>query len=414
MPTIAFGGLAIVAAAALAAPLALGLFPKVRLPSIVLEIVLGIVVGPQVLGWVSIDTPIQVMSLLGLAFLLLLAGLEVEYERFRGQLARLTGFGYAISFGLALLIGLGLHASGLVKSPLLVGIALSATSVGIVIPVLKDAAEVDTPFGQLVVAGASIAEITPIVLLSLFFSGESSSIGAKLVLLGLFGLFVGAVGVALLGAERSIRISAALVRLQDTTAEIRIRGSFLLLTVFVVLAERLGLEAILGAFLAGAIVKLVDRDQRITHPRFRQKLEAVGYGVFVPVFFVATGVQFQLNALFANATNLARVPIFVAALLLARGLPAVVYKSLATRRQTLAAALLQATSLSFLVVAGQIGVQLHLLRPAVYAALVAAGLLSVLLFPLTALTLLRTVGVEPRDVPAAAPESYFVPASSSP
>jgi Kef-type K+ transport system membrane component KefB len=398
MGSIAFGGLAIVAAAALAAPLALGLFPRIRLPAIVLEIVLGIVIGPHVLGWVSIDTPIRVMSLLGLAFLLFLSGLEVEYGRFRGRPLRLTAIGYAISFGLALLIGLGLHAGGLVKSPLLVGIALSATSVGIVIPVLKDAGQVDTPFGQLVVAAASIAEITTIVLLSLFFSGEASGIEVKLVLLGLFGLFVIAVGVALLGAERSARISAALLRLQDTTAEIRIRGAFLLLTVFVVLAERLGLEAILGAFLAGAIVKLVDRDQMLTHPEFRQKLEAVGYGVFVPVFFVATGVSFELNALFANATNLARVPIFLAALLVARGLPALVYRSLTTRRQTVAAALLQATSLSFLVVASQIGVQLDLVRPAVYAALVAAGLLSVLLFPLTALTLLRAGEGEPRDV----------------
>ena len=384
--------MAIVAAAALAAPLALGLFPRIRLPAIVLEIVLGIVIGPEALGWVSIDTPIQVMSLLGLAFLLLLAGLEVEYERFRGRLLRLTALGYAISFGLALLIGLGLHEGGLVKSPLLVGIALSATSLGIVIPVLKDAGQVGTPFGQLVVAGASIAEIATIVLLSLFFSGEAGGIGAKLVLLGLFVLFVIAVGVAVLGAERSRRISATLLRLQDTTAEIRIRGAFLLLALFVVLAERLGLEAILGAFLAGAIVKLVDRDQAMTHPQFRQKLEAVGYGVFVPVFFVATGVRFDLSGLFANATNLARVPIFLAALLVARGLPALVYKSLATRTQTLAAALLQATSLSFLVVAGQIGVQLDLIRPAAYAALVAAGLLSVLLFPLTALTLLRGEG----------------------
>ena len=402
MGAIGFGGLAIVAAAALAAPLALGLFPRIRLPAIVLEIVLGIVIGPQVLGWVSIDTPIQVMSLVGLAFLLLLAGLEVEYERFRGRLLRLTALGYAISFGLALLIGLGLYASGLVKSPLLVAIALSATSVGIVIPALKDAGQVGTSLGQLVVAGASIADIATTVLLSLFFSGEASGIGVKLVLLGLFGLFVIAVGVGIIGAERSRRISAALLRLQDTTAEIRIRGSFLLLTLFVVLAKRLGLEAILGAFLAGAIVKLVDRDQTMTHPQFRQKLDAVGYGVFVPVFFVATGVGFDLNALFANATNLARVPIFLAALLVARGLPALVYNSLTTHRQTLAAALLQATSLSFLVVAGQIGVQLDLLRPAVYAALVAAGLLSALLFPLTALTLLRAEEEEPRDVLEAA------------
>src|SRR5439155_2894042 len=215
---------------------------------------------------------IRVMSLLGLAFLLLLSGLEVEYDRFRGRLLRLTALGDAISFGLALLIGLGLHASGLVKSPLLVGIALSATSLGIVIPVLKDAGQVSTEFGQLVVAGASIAEIATIVLLSLFFSGESSGLGSKLVLLGLFGLFVIAVGIAVVGAEHSMRISTTLLRLQDSTAEIRIRASFLLLAVFVVLAERLGLEAILGAFLAGAIIKLVDRDQMMTHPQFRHKL----------------------------------------------------------------------------------------------------------------------------------------------
>src|SRR5262249_20879660 len=145
-------------------------------------------------------------------------------------------------------------------------------------------------------------------LLSLFFSGETSGIGAKLVLLGLFALFVVSVGIVVLGAEHSMLISATLLRLQDTTAEIRIRGAFLLLVIFVVLAERLGLEAILGAFLAGAILTLVDRDQTMTHPQFRQKLEAVGYGVFVPVFFVATGVRFNLNVLFANATNLARVP----------------------------------------------------------------------------------------------------------
>ena len=387
------------AALALGAPLAIGLFPKLRLPAIVLEIVLGIAVGPQVLGWVSIDTPIQVLSLLGLAFLLLLAGLEVEYDCFRGRPLHLTALAYGISFGLALLIGFGLNAGGLVKSPLLVAIVLSATSLGIVIPVLKDADQVSTKFGQLVVAAASIAEISTIVLLSLFFSEETSSVGVRLVLLGLFGLFVAAVGVAVLGAEHSLRISATLLRLQDTTAEIRIRAAFLLLAVFVVLAEQLELEAILGAFFAGAIIKLVDRDRTMTHPQFRAKLEAVGYGVFVPFFFVSTGVRFDLDALFASGETIARVPVFLGALLVARGLPALIYRPLATRTQTAAAALLQATSLSFLVVAGQIGVQLDLIRPATYAALVTAGLLSVLLFPLTALRLLRDAEREPRDVP---------------
>jgi Kef-type K+ transport system membrane component KefB len=392
---VSFNGVAIVAAVALGAPLALGLVPKLRLPAIVLEIVLGILIGPQVLGWVSIDTPIQVLSLLGLAFLLLLAGLEVEYDRFRGRVLRITAVAYALSFGLALLIGFGLTAGGLVRSPLLVAIVLSATSLGIVIPVLKDTGHVSTQFGQLVVAGASIAEIATIVLLSLFFSEETSSVGVRLVLLGLFGLFVLAVGAAVLGAEHSTRLSATLLRLQDTTAEIRVRAAFLVLAVFVVLAEQLEFEAILGAFFAGAIIKLVDRDQAMTHPQFRAKLEAVGYGVFVPFFFVSTGVRFDLDALFASGETIARVPIFLAALLVARGLPALLYRPLATRTQTVAAGLLQATSLSFLVVAGQIGVQLDLIRPATYAALVTAGLLSVLLFPLTALRLLRGAEREP-------------------
>ena len=397
LTNVSFTGVAVVAAATLAAPLALGLFPQIRLPAIVLEIVLGIVIGPQVLGWASIDTPIQVLSLLGLAFLLLLSGLEVDYERLRGPVLRLTAVGYAVSVGLAVSIGLGLHAVGLVKSPLLVGIILSATAAGIVIPILLDAGEIGTPFGQLVAAGASIAELAPIILLSLFFSEKAGGVGAKLVLLGLFGLFVLAVGFAVVGVERSMRISATLVRLQDTTAEIRIRASFLLLAVFVVLGERLGLEAILGAFLAGAIIKLVDRDEAMTHPEFRQKLAAVGYGVFVPFFFVSTGVKLDLDTLFANATNLARVPIILAALLIARGLPVLVYRSLTTRKQALAAALLQATSLSFLVVAAQIGVDLGLVRPAVYAALVAAGLLSVVLFPVTALTLLGSADKQPNS-----------------
>lgn len=390
--------MAVVAAVALGAPLVLGLLPVLRLPAIVLEILLGVAIGPQVLGWVKIDTPIEVLSLLGLAFLLLLAGLEVEYDRFRGRVLWVTAIGYMASFGLALLIGFGLDAAGLVDSPLLIGIALSATALGVVIPVLKDAGAVSTQFGQLVVAGASLAEIATIVLLSLFFSGESSGVGSKLVLLGLFVLLVLAVVTAVVGAERSRRISATLLRLQDTTAEIRIRASFFLLAVFVAFAEGFGLEAILGAFLAGAIIKLVDRDQGMTHPQFRHKLEAVGYGVFVPFFFVATGVRFDLDALLASAKAIALVPIFLGALLVARGLPALLYRSLVTPARTAAAGLLQATSLGFLVVAGQIGVELGLVGPAAYAALVAAGLLSVLLFPIAALTLLRSAERAPHRI----------------
>jgi Kef-type K+ transport system membrane component KefB len=386
---ISFTSVAIVAVVALVAPLVVGL-TGLRLPAIVLEILLGIVVGPQVLGWASNDEPVQVLGLIGLAFLLLLAGLEIDFDQLRGRLLRLTGLGYAISFALALVVGYGLKAADLVRSPLLVAIILSATGLGVILPILKDAGQTSTAFGQVVVAGASIAEVGPIVLLSLFFSGHSGGLGGKLVLLVGFFVFVVAVGAAILGLERSMRISQTLLKLQDTTAEIRVRGAFVLLALFVVLASKFGLEAILGAFLAGATLKLVDRDEGMTHAFFHAKLEAAGFGVFVPFFFVSTGIKLDVASLFHGGSTIARVPLFLAALLVVRGLPALVYRPLAERQsQLVAGGLLQATSLSIPVVAGQIGVDLGLIRPENYVALVTAGLISVIVFPLVSLTLLR-------------------------
>jgi Kef-type K+ transport system membrane component KefB len=386
---VSFTSLAIVAAVAFAAPLALGLVPAIRLPAVVLEIVLGILVGPAVLGWVKFDDAVEVMSLLGLAFLLLLAGLEVRFDMLRGRLLRITSLGFLVSFAVALAAGLVLDATSVTGAPLLIAIMLSATSLGVVIPVLKDAGEAASQFGQIVIAAASIADIATIVLLSLFFSGESSGLGAKLVLLGGFAVFIAAIGLAVARVERSMRISAALLRLQDTTAQIRVRGAFLLLAGFVVLAEQFGLEAILGAFMAGAVIKLVDTDGGMTHPQFRRKLEAAGFGIFVPFFFVASGVRFNLDALFASGSTIAHVPIFLVALLAARGLPALLYNRAIGTQRSVAAALLQATSLGFFVVAGQIGMDLNLISEATGAALIAAGLLSVLLFPVGALALLR-------------------------
>jgi Kef-type K+ transport system membrane component KefB len=389
-----FGSLAIVAAAGFAAPLALGLFPQLRLPSVVLEIVLGILIGPSVLGWAKADEPVTVMALIGLSFLLLIAGLEVDFNRFRGRLLEVTGLGFLVSVGLGLLAGFGLDAAGVVHAPLLVAIMFSATGLGIVIAVLKDAQAVESGFGQLVIAGSSIAEVGTIVLLTLFFSGASSSVGAKLVLFGLFGLLCVCVALTVLGIEHSMRVMQALVRLQDTTAQIRVRAAFVLLAVFVVLAEKFGLEAILGAFLAGAIIKLVDRDEAMTHPQFRQKLEVVGFGVFIPFFFVSSGVRYDAGALFGSASTLARVPLFLVILLAVRGLPALLYRPLVQRREVAASALLQATSVGLFVVGTQIGQDMGLISAANAAALIAAGLLSVVLFPLGALTILRRPELE--------------------
>jgi Kef-type K+ transport system membrane component KefB len=383
-----FENLVIVVAVAFLAPFVLGLFPRVRLPSVVLEIVAGIVIGPSVLGLVEVDGSVEVIALIGLAFVLFLAGLEIEFEKLRGRVLRLTGLGFVLSFGIALLVSFGLKAGGLVDTPLLVAIILCATSLGVLVPVLKDAGEISSTFGQLIIAAASIADFGAIILLSIFFSGEGGT-GSTLLLLGsVFALAVVVFAVTR-GAERSMRIRDDLVRLQDTTAQIRVRGAFLLFVAFAAVAEQLGLEVILGAFIAGAIVSLVDRDEVMTHPDFRRKLEAVGFGVFIPAFFVTSGVRFDLDALTSSTSNLLMVPIFLGALLAARGLPALVYRRVIDARHTTVAALMQATSLPFIVAATAIGMDLGLIDAAGSAALIGAGLLSVLLFPLTGLVLLR-------------------------
>ncbi|MFL5699506.1 MAG: cation:proton antiporter [Ktedonobacteraceae bacterium] len=389
MPNVSFSGLLIVAIVAFLAPLLLGLTPARRLPAIVLEIVAGIIIGPSVLGWVQVDLPISILSVLGLAFLLFLAGLEVELERLRGRLLVFVGSAFLLSLGLALLVGYGLYVAGQVVSPLLIAIILVATGLGIVIPVLKDAGESDSDFGQLVIAGAMFAEFGSIILLSLFFSREATSTTTKLVLLGGFVLLAAGLAFVVLRLERSMRIAAVLLRLQDTTAQIRVRGAFMLLVAFVALASLLGLETILGAFVAGVILRFVDGDRMMTHPQFRQKLEAVGFGVFIPVFFVTSGIRFDLAALFSSPATILRVPVFLAALLLVRGVPALLYRPLVGSRRAIVAGLLQATSLSFIVAASQIGMELGLITKATGAALIAAGLLSVLIFPLLALTILR-------------------------
>src|SRR2546425_6039432 len=389
MPAVSFANLLVVALIAFAAPFLLGLFPRVRLPSVVVEITAGIRVGPAALGWVGVALPVQILSILGLAFLLFLAGMEIDLERLRGLALRLAGFSFATSAILALVIGYGAFALGLVRSPLLIGIILLATSLGLVVPVLKDAGEAATPFGQLVIAAATVADFGAVILLSLFFSREASSPIAKLILLAGFVIVIGLVVLGVKRLERIRRLSALLVRLQDTTAEIRVRASVVLLIAFTTLAQKLGLETLLAAFLAGATLRLIDQDQFRTHPNFPVKLEAIGYGFLIPVFFVTSGLQFDLRALVASPSNLLRLPLFLVPLLAVRGLPALLYRGMIGGRRIMAAALLQATSLPFIVAAAAIGLQLRLISPASGAALVGAGLVSVVVFPVLAVTLMH-------------------------
>ena len=383
-----FTNLLIVVAVGFAAPLLLGFFPRVRMPSVVLEIVAGILIGPAVLGWVEVDDPVAVLSTIGLAILLFLAGLEVEFSKLRGQVLRLAAVGFAVSFAIGVVVGLAFHAAGTVKSPLFLAIVLCSTSLGVLVPVLKDADEIGSRFGQLVIAACSIADFGAVILLSLFFSRESKSTTTQVLLLAGLVVVSVLVGLTIRGVEHSRRVRDVVARLADTTAQIRVRGAVVLMIGLVALATNLGLEVILGAFIAGAILTLVDRDEMMTHPEFRVKLEAVGFGVFIPVFFVTSGVNYDLDAL-SGASTLARIPLFLAALLAVRGLPALVYRGAIGRSKILVAAIMQSTSLPFIVAATAIGRDIGVITAANQAALIAAGLVSVLVFPALGLALLK-------------------------
>jgi Kef-type K+ transport system membrane component KefB len=399
VPDVSFDSLLIVAAVAVLAPLALGYAPRLRVPAVVVEIVAGIALGPSGLGWIELDLPVQVLAILGLAFLLFLAGLEIDLRALRGRSLGVASAGYGITLVLGFAAGAAALAVGAVHSPAsvtLVAIALSATSLGLVVPVLKDAGALGSQVGRATIAAATVADFAAVVLLSLLFSTSGGSTGRRLALLGAFVALVAATGAAAAAGGRSRRLGDVLTRLQDTTAEIRVRLAVVLLVGFVVLAERFGLESILGAFLAGALVAAVDTDTA-SHPHFRVKLEAIGYGFLIPAFFVASGARLDVTGLLADPTALLAVPAYLAALLIVRGAPALLLLRPLGRRPAAAAALLQATSLPFVVTATQIGVATGLMTPVTAAGLVCAGLLSVLAFPAAAVSLLR------RQVDAAPP-----------
>jgi len=389
---VTFDGLLVVMIIAVVIPLALGLFPRLPLPGSVVEIMAGILIGPAVLGWVSQDRAIAVLAKLGVAFLLFLAGLELDFDALRGRPLQFGLIGFAGSIGLGLLVTTPLGLTDVIIDPLLVTIILCATSLGIVMPVLKDANQLSTRLGTLVIASCSVAEFGAIVLLSMFFSGAGTpnplqTVG-KLVILGLAVIVIAIVAAR---AGHWDRLHEVVGRLQDTSAQIRIRIAVLALLALLVLSQELKFDAILGAFMAGALLSALtdpERDEELGG--FRHKLDGIGFGFFIPVFFVATGIAFPLDALFSDASAVLRIPLFVILLLIVRGVPAILLRRDGfDRPHMIAAGLLQATSLSFIVVATEIGVAVGELRRVNAASLVAAGMISVLIFPMLALTFLR-------------------------
>jgi len=399
---ISFSSLLIVGAVAVAVPLFLGLVPAVKVPAVVLEILGGILVGPTVLGWVHLDVAVRVIADLGLGFLLFMAGFEIDLRRFDRRILILVSRAFILSVMLALLVAYGLQLGGQVRDGLLVGITLVSTSLGVLVPILHDAGQTETIFGRMIMAAGSLAELAPLVLLSVFFSASSKNPGAEL---GLLAGFVGLTAVIVVVTQR-VRVWGPLRevvhRLENTSSQLRVRLAITFALAFSVVAEHFGLATILGAFLAGVIVRRTD-ETPASQEEFQGKLEAIGFGFLIPVFFVSTGAGLDITALFHSTRAIILVPVFLVALLLVRGLPALLYVRVVGRTHAIAAGFMQATSLTFIVVATVIGVQTGHQRTSTAAALVVAGLLSVVIYPPIALRMLMSPGRPDRPVSPALP-----------
>lgn len=387
---ISFDGVLVIGLVAVAVPAICGWWPGLPVPGAVLEVIAGIVIGPSVLGWVHVDAAVQVLSDLGLGMLLFLAGLEIDVQRLRGPLGRVAGAAFAVSAVLGLLCAIGLGLAGLASQPLFLAIVLISTSTGLLLPLLKDAGEESTQFGQLVMTAAALAEVVPILLLSLLFSAASKTSAQRIASLAIFLLLLVTVGLALGRVRRLEGLERLLNRLDDQSAQLRVRAALTLALGFGVLAYRFGFASILGAFAAGLLVRMIDITGHTPHPQFEIKLQGIGFGFLIPIFFIVSGIHFDLHALVHKPKVLLLVPVFAVLFLLTRGVPTwAFFRTILSKAETSALAILASTGLPLIVVITTIGVDEHKMKPQNASALVAAGMLSVLVFPILGLRPLR-------------------------
>ena len=375
--------LIIPALAVLAPLLARGLRRVVRIPIVVFELMLGILVGPSLLGWAVPSDFIAALSEFGLAMLFFVAGSEIEFTVFRGRTGRSAVFGWLIS----LAIGVGitwLFAPGEVA--IVIGIALCSTALGTLLPILRDTGELHTPFGQAVGAVGAVGEFGPLIAISIFLG--ASNPGIEAVVLVLFALVA---GLAIWLAFRMPR--GAMHRFVGSTlhtsGQFAIRVVFLILSALVALSIVLDLDLLLGAFTAGIVWRLLMRDAAESDRKaVESKVEAVAFGFLVPIFFIYTGVTFDLAALLAQPLLFFIVVLVLLALLLVRGVPSMLaVPAGATRRDRVSMAFFGATGLPIIVAVTGIGVSEGVLDTSDAAVLVGAGMLSVLLYPLIAMTI---------------------------
>ncbi|RRR98347.1 cation:proton antiporter [Glycomyces terrestris] len=372
----------VLAMAAVAAPLLVDRLERwVRLPGVVVEIVLGVVIGPQVLGLVATGPLLEVVSQLGLAMLFFLAGYEVDFRAVRGRPIVAASLGWVVSFGLALL---GLWLVGAGAAVLIVAIGLCSTALGTILPIARDSGLLAGPVGPHLMAVGAVGEFAPIALLALCFS-EGAHSGRTTLVIALAGL---AVGAAALGSlARSARVSRLLSATLGTSAQLAVRLSVLVLLAAVLLAAEIGVDIALGAFAAGVCMQVLlsaldEREEVLV----RSKLDGIGFGAVVPVFFVYTGVAFDLDELLGSPVALALIPVFLVAFALVRGVVTWVgARGALVGGERGALGAFAATQLPIVVIASSTAAERGLVDEAVAAAMVGAAMVSVLVFPLVGL-----------------------------
>lgn len=377
-----------VSIAAFLVPLVLGMLPRVPIPAIVGEVLAGIALGASWLGVIGEGELIDFLFLFGLAFLLFLAGFEIDFPLllssrragWRRSPLVLGSAGFLIRIVIAGAIGLTLAALGIVNSWLIVAVLLVSTSLGIVLAVLKEDGETTSSFGQAMLVSTAIADLGTVLLLTVLFSTEGRSPSAQLSLVALQVTAALLLFAILRFAGRVGMVADAVRRLSGATSQIRVRGSLALLVILVGLASELGLELILGAFLAGAIMSALTAGHART--QLTLKLDAVGYGFFVPVFFVLAGSRVDIGRLVSDTDAFLLVPILTVGALLVKVPAALVFASAFGVRTSLAAGFLQSAQLTLTVAGVEIGERLGLLSVATGSALIIVALLTVVIAPL--------------------------------
>jgi Kef-type K+ transport system membrane component KefB len=391
--------LVIIAALAVLAPILADVPRRFRVAIVVVEIVLGIVVGPDVLDLVEPDAFIDALANLGLAALFFLAGSEIELEVVRGRPMRLAAGGWLVSLAIGVAAAVGLEATGIIDDPEIVAIALATTALGVLVPILRDAGILRTPFGTMVMAAGSIGEVGPIILVSVFLTATNSSLTAAILLAA---FVVVAAGLAIAAPRIHIRTVERLIgETMEASGQLAVRICLLLLATLVFIAVELDLELVLGAFSAGVIYAIATRGAPGTAV-LKTKLDAIAFGFLVPVFFIRSGLTFDLEGLLDSPSAMAQLPIFLGLFLLARGLPAIIEARHLGREAILPLGFLTASTLPLVVTICEAGVRNGELSGATSAALVGAAMLTVLIFPAVALALMGRR--QPRSDPSDDPE----------